>query len=438
MEREKVTGQQEQKPEKRKQEQKDLVARLREGQKAALVTMVVSALLAISKGVFGTLSGAVILTADALDSSTDVITSLAAYLGIRMARRKPDEKFQYGYYKAESLAALFISGFIVFAAILLGIKGYQRIFRLREITFLFPTLGVAVFSGIASFWMYVYLKKKGRRARSQSLLSSSKDRLKDVLASMGVVIGIAFSSLHMRYGEGIITLIIALFIIKVGIETSKDAILVLLDVSPSRETESSIRAVLNECTGVMSFENLKLRKAGPYVLGEVSIKVKKSIDVETAHDLTLDIEAKVLEKVPEIESFTIHVEPFRPETRLLLIPVNENNGLSSRPSNKFARAPYFLEAILSGDELTSYSIRKNFHVDEKIRAGLATAKEILKESPDAVIVGHVGEIAFHALRSEQVDIYRLEGNDAGEVMRNFLLGKLEPLKEPTDSSQKQA
>jgi cation diffusion facilitator family transporter len=411
-------------------------ARLREGQNAALVTMVVSALLAVSKAVFGTMSGAVILTADALDSSTDVITSLAAYLGIRMARRKPDKRFQYGYYKAESLVALFIAGFIILGAVVLAIRGYERIFHIGEITFLLPTFGVAAFSGVASFWMYIYLKKRGTQARSQSLLSSSNDRLKDVLASIGVLIGIGFTSLHMKYGEGIITLIIALLVIKVGIETAKDAVLVLLDVSPSRETDASIRAVLDGCAGVMSFENLKLRKAGPYVFGEVCIKVRKSIDVETAHGLTREIETKVLEKVSEIESFTIHVEPFRPQKTRVIVPIAGNGGLGSQPSDKFARAPYFLSVTLSADKIEAYTVRKNPHAREKMQAGLAAAKEILLEKPDVIIVGHIGEIAFHALRARHVDIYQLEGNDAEEVIQYYLSERLMPLREPTDSSQK--
>lgn len=83
------------------------------GEKAAAYSAVATLLLACFKGMVGYLSGSVALTTDAFHSGADSITRFASWFGLKVSQRKPDEKFPYGYYKAETLTALFVSIIII-------------------------------------------------------------------------------------------------------------------------------------------------------------------------------------------------------------------------------------------------------------------------------------------------------------------------------------
>lgn len=86
---------------------------LKRGEKAALVTTGAKLFLALGKGGVSLFSGSLVLMTDALHSGIDVIPIFASWFGLKISQKKPDEKFPYGYYKAESLATLFISLFIL-------------------------------------------------------------------------------------------------------------------------------------------------------------------------------------------------------------------------------------------------------------------------------------------------------------------------------------
>ena len=105
------------------------VKNLEKGQRAAIISIVVSLVLAFVKLFVGLLSGAVVLVADALDSTADILSSLASFLGLKISQKKPDENFPYGYYKAENFASLFISVLIIYGALMLTLKGYERFNR---------------------------------------------------------------------------------------------------------------------------------------------------------------------------------------------------------------------------------------------------------------------------------------------------------------------
>jgi len=410
--------------------------KLRYGQKAALLTVCISAGLSILKAVFGILSGALVLLTDALESATDIVTGLCAYLGLRIAEKKPDKRFQYGYYKAESLASLLIGGLIIYAAVLFAFKGYERIFLLPEISFVGVTMGVAVLSGIMAFVMFKYLGKTGRSINSGSLIASSKDRLKDVFASLIVLVGILFTYLKIPYGEGIITIFVSLLILKIGLGTLKDSIFALMDVSPSKTIEKQIVQILKDNRGALHFEKLRLRKSGPYIFGEAHILVRKTANVQRAHDVSDEIEALIKKRIPEIESFTIHIEPFRSASVKLLIPVSDKNHMSSKVNGHFARARYYLFVQIQERRIKSHYLKDNLSAKKDVRAGLSAAKEVLKENIDAVVLKRVGEISFHTLRDNLIDIYLTKGDTAKDIVDNFMQGRLRLVTEPTHSSDK--
>lgn len=404
---------------------------LKKGEKAALVSMLISLALAVLKAVVGFYSGAIVLVSDALDSASDVITSLAAYLGLKIAGKKPTEKFPYGYYKAESLATLVISGFIIYAAAMLLIEGYHRLFVLPSLSYPEITLAAAAFSGAVAFLVSRYLKKKGEEINSESLLANSKDRLKDVFVAVVILVAILCTHYKVPYIEGIVTIVISLLILRMGAGIVKDSVFALMDVSPSRDIEKKIKKILRSISGVESFSNLKLRKSGPFIFGEVNIKIRKYVDVERAHEVADRIEKQIKQKIRQIEAFTIHIEPFKKAKQKIVIPVKEKKALSSKVMGEFGRANYFVFVIVKGKKILKHYTKKNPYKGKKVRAGLAVVKFLLDEDIDAIVTKDIGEIAFHTMRDNLIDVYATEGKTVTQVISRFKGNKLKRLVKPT-------
>jgi len=409
------------------------ISKLKKGERTAGIATITLLLLALVEAVIGFLSGAVILIADALHNVTDSLTNFASWFGLKISQKRPTEKFPYGYYKAESLATLLVSGFVLYAAFELLLEGYSKIFILSEISMPFQAMCMALVSLIVSYLMAKYMKKVGKEINSQLLIANSQERATHVFSSIIIFAAILLTFYRIPYVEGIITIGFSLLIFKAGIFIMKDSIFALMDVSPSKDTEDEVKRIINSIAGVEDFKNLRLRKSGPFVFGEVTVKIRKHINVKRAHEIADSIENKIKREVGEIDSFTIHIEPYESEELKLAIPVETNKGLNSEVSEHFGRANYFIFVTVNKKEekIGSFYIRNNPYKKKSAKAGYFAADFIVKEKIDVLITKEIGGISFHTLRDNLVDIYKAKGKNVKEVVNNFIKDKLELLTEPT-------
>lgn len=412
------------------------IEKLKEGEKAARNSGISILLLALIKALIGFLSNSLILISDALHSLADFIAIFAAWFGLRISQRKPTEKFPYGYYKAETLATFFISIFILIAAFELLKEGYEKIFSISSIIFPLPALSVALASLFYSYILSRYLEKIGNKINTQSLITSSKEKIVDVFSSFLVFVGILLSFYKVPYVEGILTIGISLLVLKIGIFSIKDSIFGLMDIAPSADLAKKIEELILSSKGIREYKDLKLRKAGPFVFGEVTIKVEKAINVEKAHQIADRLEKEVV-KIPEIDSFIIHVEPHEKKEIKVAVPISENKGLNSKLMEHFGRANYFLFAKLDMEikQIKDFYVKANPYKLEKVKAGLSTAKFLLKEKVDVLLTKQIGEISFHTLRDNLISIFMAKGATAKDAINSFLEGKAEGIEKPTKKEE---
>ena len=403
---------------------------LKKGEAAAGKAGLISISLVIIKLVVGFLSGSIALISDAMHSFADLTVDIISWAGLKIAQRKPDEKFPYGYYKAESLATLFISFFILYVAVNLMIKGYLSIIVVSEITMPFIALFVALISSIVSFTVSKYLRGIGEAINSQALIINSKERFFDGISSIGVFIAILMNSYGIYWGEGIIAIIIGVMILKIGILSLRDSIFSLMDISPIEE-EKRVEEIIKKVKGVNDYSDLKLRKAGPFVFGEVKISIKKSASVNKAHDIADEIESKIHDEISSIKSFTVHIEPYKSEKNKIAIPVLNHKGLNSKIMDHFGRTDYFMFIETDKKSINNFYFKENPYKKKKIRTGLDVVDFLLKEKVDVVITKEIGEISVNKLRDNLIDIYKAKGKNCGEIANNFLEGKLVQMKKPT-------
>ncbi len=411
----------------------DKIKILKESEKAALTTTIITIFLAMGKSLAGIISGNLVLLTDGIHSAADILPIFASWFGLRIAQREPDEKFPYGYYKAESLASLFVSLFIIYIAFEFGLRGFSKLFEESSVSYPLIAGSVAAVSIVVSFLIARYQNKVGEKTNSQSLIANSKESMMDVYSSVLVFVAISLSYLEIPYIEGAATMLIALLILKVGFESIKDSVYALMDISPSKDIEQEVISIIGNISGVEGYQALKLRKSGPFVFGEVTVKVRKSVDVDRAHEISDNLERKLKDEIETIDSFTTHIEPYTTVKSRIAIPIKSKDGMTSEISEHFGRAPYFLIATLDTDEekIEDWEIIENRYENKEVRAGLKAADLIVKEKIDSLLTCQIGDISFHTLRDHIVDIFECEKGEVKDVVEKYLSGDLTRLSEAT-------
>ncbi|MGV8123734.1 MAG: cation diffusion facilitator family transporter [Candidatus Xenobiia bacterium LiM19] len=409
-------------------------ALLKKGRTVAAFSAVILLLLIITKAIVGYISNSSAILAEAFHSAGDILTILAAWIGLKVASRKPDEQFPYGYYKAENLAGLTVSFIISLIGIGLLKEGTERLLVLPEIKHVPMALCTMALSSIVSVVLAIWELRIGKKINSQVLIVHGQELYIDAFTSFSVFISVILSGLKIPFIEGAITIIISIMMLSMGIKSIRISILALMDANPNPKLIENIKEVILAIEDIKQTELILLRQAGPFYFGECRIKVSPSVNIMSAHEISHMATLKVQQKYPRIATFTVHIEPYVPTKRKVMIPSNEDRGFDSEISEHFGRAPYFIMAYLEGSSIQSIDIRENLHYQKELHAGLNLVKDLIKRyAPDAIITRSIGEIGFHTLKSNLIEVYLAEDTRVKDALEKFTGQKLEQLSSPTHS-----
>ena len=405
---------------------------LKNGQKVALTATLVTIVLASAKGVVGTLACSSALIADAVHSGADILAIFASWLGLTLAKKGPVKKFPYGLYKVETLAALFVSGIIIYLAIVLFLEGWEKFYVVPHIEMPLFAFAVVVFSAVISLILASWEIKVGREINSQSLIANGDECKADFIASIVVFFAILCSHYEIKYVESILTILLSIFVFWIGAKNGYVSLLGLLDISPDIQMERKIRELILSIPEAKGVDNIKLRKAGPVLFGGANLKLSKSIDINRGHDISHKVIHRIKTEFKNIEHFSLHVEPYIPDSLTIMVPLDTNSEINSKISKHFGRAKYFAFILLNKNKTDLITIEENHSCKEPIRVSLGVVNEFVqKKCPDILITKEVGEIGFHVLRDINVDIYHTNDKSLKQAIDNFVSGKLEKIDMPT-------
>lgn len=402
----------------------------------ALLSAAILLTLSIIKGIISFFSGSVALLADSVHSFADIFSSVAVWVGLRLVQRKPSERFPYGYYKAETFALFIVAVTIVVSGVLIILEAIERIFHLGAIEFPYLVLVAAAASGAVSYALGRYKARKGRVIGSQSLVGEGQHSLVDVYTSLIVFIGVSFSSIGYPIAEVLAGLAIGIYVIIVGLRYGKDAVLVLMDASLSPKQATELRQIAEGVQGVKGVHAIRLRKSGPVSFAEMHIEVLDDVPLEKAHAISEEVEERVKQRFKDLESINIHVGLAHRETVEVAIPITEDKRSESIAAAHFARAPFFAFVSVERGQIGKIYVKPNSAAKLTRKKGIETARFLIGEKVDIVLVGSIGEGPFHALRDSMVQIYILPAPiDVKKAISLLNENKLRKMTEPTENHQ---
>ncbi|HDP37253.1 MAG TPA: cation diffusion facilitator family transporter [Candidatus Atribacteria bacterium] len=409
------------------------IGRLKHGQRIAFIAAFATLVLAVIKAFVGYLFDSKVLVADAFHSGADLLAIFASGFGLWLASKKKTKRFPYGLYKAETLVTFIIGALIAWAGVEIFKDGYHKLFYVASIQdFPFLPVGVSVISIIAAYFIAKKEKAAGEAIGSQSLLANANESFLDILTSAVVLAGILLAYAKIPYVEGSVVILISLLIFKLGLENVWNSLLVLMDANLDPRLQSEIEAKVNEIYGVKGGCEVKLRQSGPFKMIECTIETSPTLSLYRAHELANKAEDFITKNYEHVESVFIHVEPSKRKTVSAIIPVKDMNGLDSKVHGHFGRAPYYVILKLNGVNTEIEDFYYNEFLGEKKHIGVKVIKTIIRYKVDLLFTSKIGEISFHMLKDNFVDIYRAEeGLSVRDITERYHNGQIKPLATPT-------
>lgn len=284
--------------------------------KVVRLSITSNSVLVVFKLIVGVAIGSVSVLSEAIHSGIDLVAALIAYFAVRSSAQPADKDHHYGHGKFENISG-FVEAILIFlAAAWIIFEAVDKLIHPRSIDLIGWGILVMGLSSFVNMAVSHMLFKVGNETDSIAIKADAWHLRTDVYTSMGVMIGLGLIWLielvwvghHVHWIDPLAAIIVALMIVKAAYDLTVQSLGDLLDESLPKDDNARIGELIRKQAEVISFKNLRTRKAGHTKFIEFDILLNAEMSVEKAHQLT-DYIIEDIEKVLKNSKVVIHIEP---------------------------------------------------------------------------------------------------------------------------------
>jgi cation diffusion facilitator family transporter len=275
------------------------------------VAIVGNLLLALLKIIAGIRAGSLAVLGDGIDSTTDIVASGITLFAARIIAKPPDREHPYGHFRAETIATKTLSFIIFFAGAQLALSTVHRIISgeyggVPGIAALYA----AAISIVGKIALSVLLSRSGKKLDSSMLRANGKNMQSDILISTGVLAGVVFTQvLRMPLLDSIAALVISLWIMRTAFTIFMESNVELMDGLGDQTVYPVIFKAVDEISGAVNPHRTRVRKLGNMYIIDLDIEVDGRKTVTEAHNIAVQVEHTIKQRVDNVYDIMVHVEP---------------------------------------------------------------------------------------------------------------------------------
>ena len=285
--------------------------RAERGQSSTLLGIGANVALVLGKGTAGIVGHSYALIAEAIESGTDILSSLIVWLGLRTAAREPDANHPYGHGKAEPLAAIMVAVALLGAAAYIATEAVLHILTPHQLPAPFTLAVLAVVIAIKET-LYRRVNKVGEEVDSSAVKADAWHHRADVITSCTAFIGISIALVGGKGYESAddwAALVACGFIVFNAYHIFRPAFGEIMDEAPAGTWAEEIRALAASVPGVVATEKCYVRKMGFEFFADLHVIVDGNISVREGHAIAHAVKATIMQAKPAVYNVLVHIEP---------------------------------------------------------------------------------------------------------------------------------
>ena len=280
--------------------------------KMSLISLIGNTVLSGFKLFAGVIGNSGAMISDAIHSFSDVLTTLIAWIGVKVSKKAADEAHPYGHERMECVASLLLGLVLMATGLGVGRVGVDNIIANNYETLAIPkliALAASVVSILGKEAMFWYTRYYAKLINSSAFMADAWHHRSDAISSIGSFIGIAGDMLGFPVMDSVASVVICLFILKVAYDILRDALMKMLDTSCGEAYENQLTHYIAEKEDVRSVDLLHSRMFGNKVFIDLEISVDGDKSLRDAHAVAELVHEDVELNFPEIKHIMIHVNP---------------------------------------------------------------------------------------------------------------------------------
>ena len=265
--------------------------------RTSVIGILANVFLAAFKAVIGLLSNSIAVVLDAVNNLSDALSSVITIVGTKLAGKRPDKKHPLGYGRIEYLSAMIVSAIVLYAGITSLVESIKKIIHPETPDYSRVSLIIIAAAVIVKIILGRFVKARGEKAGSQALVASGKDATFDAALSASVL---ASAVIFLATGvsiEAFVGAVIAVIIIKSGIEMMIETLNDILGQRADADTVREIRGILTELPEVRGAYDLIIYNFGPNRdYASVHLELPDTMTAEEIDRLTRSAQIEVFQR----------------------------------------------------------------------------------------------------------------------------------------------
>ncbi len=287
---------------------KDPAVRKAYGTCSSVTGIICNLSLFVLKYIAGSLSGSIAIVSDAFNNLSDCATCFVTLFGYKLAAKPADKGHPFGHGRMEYFTSLIMAVLIAIVGLELLHSAIEKLLHPEPVTFRFLTLAILLVSIGVKVWMMRFNTVLGERIQATALLAAAKDSRNDIVATTATIVALISSLMTDLPVDGIIGIVVSLFILKSAWDILRDTVDVLLGKPADPEMVQEIRKRILSHDGIEGLHDLMLHDYGPgKILGSCHVEVRSDDNLVQIHSVVDSIEREIYNSMHIL--MTIHIDP---------------------------------------------------------------------------------------------------------------------------------
>lgn len=285
--------------------------RFKSAKKASTLGIIGNIFLLIIKGIIGIITKSQAMIADSLNSAGDIFSSLMTYIGNKIASQPKDEDHNLGHGKAEYIYSLLISIVMILTSVIIIKDGALSLIQNKKYAYSNWLIIVCIITIIIKLSLYIYTYKIGKKYNNLLIKANSKDHINDCILTTCNLISCVLAKQNIFIFDGIVGIIIGLWILITGMKIYKESYDVLMDKAISNETKQEVYKIIKQHKEIKRIQHFNSTPIGYMYQISVTIYVDGNLTTFESHEIADNLEKEITKNIDEIYLAVIHVNPIK-------------------------------------------------------------------------------------------------------------------------------
>ena len=283
--------------------------RYKSAKRASTLGIICNVFLLAIKGVIGFITNSQAMIADAFNSTGDIFTSIMTFIGNKIASVPRDEDHNLGHGKAEYIFSMLMSIVMIFTSFLILKSSVLSIIKSTMYKFSFWLIIVCIITIVVKFCLYLYTNSIAKKHNNLLIKANSKDHRNDCFMTSLTLISCICSYYNIKYVDGIVGVLIIIWILISSVLIFIESYNVLMDKSISDDTKKKVLDIIRNHSEVVKFQHFNSTPIGYRYQISFTIFVDGNLSTFESHEIANTLEKQIIKEIDEIYLVVIHVNP---------------------------------------------------------------------------------------------------------------------------------